>query len=91
MNRCRRRNRALSSNNELSLEEPTPPYMTEHELRQFLLDRAVQVIGDSKEAMRWMGTPVRSLGLATPEFLLAAKKGTDAVLAVPGWIEYSSL
>ena len=49
------------------------------------------MIGDSKEAMRWMGTPVRSLGLATPEFLLAAKKGTDAVLAVPGWIEYSSL
>ena len=36
MHRCRGRDRGLSSNNELSQQERTPPYMTEHELERIL-------------------------------------------------------
>jgi uncharacterized protein (DUF2384 family) len=31
-----------------------------------VVERAVEVIGDREEAMRWLGTPVRALGYATP-------------------------
>ena len=54
----------------------------------FVLDRAVDVIGNKREAMLWMGTPVRALGYATPVSLLATAKGREAVLAVLGRLEH---
>ena len=43
--------------------------------------RAIEVIGNKAEAMRWLGTPVRDLGYATPMSLLYNRKGCDSVLA----------
>jgi Protein of unknown function (DUF2384) len=56
-----------------------------------VLKTAVDVIGDRAEAMRWMGTPVRALGYATPVSLLATKEGADAVLAVLSRLEHGVL
>jgi putative toxin-antitoxin system antitoxin component (TIGR02293 family) len=53
-----------------------------------VLDRAVEVIGEKGEAMRWMGTPIRALDYATPVSLLATAKGRATVLAVLGRIEH---
>ena len=46
------------------------------------LNKASEVIGDGSEAMRWMGTPVRALGYATPVSLLGTEDGVNSVLAV---------
>ncbi|MBZ5728366.1 MAG: DUF2384 domain-containing protein [Acidobacteriia bacterium] len=55
-----------------------------------VLDRAVAVIGNKGEAMRWMGTPVRALDYATPVSLLSGRKwaaaARSAVLSVPSAI-----
>lgn len=40
MHRCRSRDRGLLSNNELSQPEPTPPYMTGHELQRILCEES---------------------------------------------------
>jgi putative toxin-antitoxin system antitoxin component (TIGR02293 family) len=56
-----------------------------------ILDRAAEVIGDTDEACRWMGTPVRALDYATPISLLANKKGTEQVLAVLTRLEHGVL
>ena len=56
-----------------------------------VLDRAVEVIGNKREAMRWMGTPVRALDYATPVSLLATSRGREAVLAVIGRLEHGVL
>jgi uncharacterized protein (DUF2384 family) len=53
-----------------------------------VLDRAVEVIGARSEAMRWMGTPVRALGYATPVSLLATAEGRATVLTVLGGLEH---
>lgn len=45
--------------------------------------RAVEVIGDPGEAMRWLGTPVRALDFATPISLLhkaAGRKRVNGIL-----------
>lgn len=56
-----------------------------------ILDRAVEVIGDKNDAMRWMGTPVRALEYATPVSLLGTEKGRETVLAVLGRLEHGVL
>ena len=56
-----------------------------------VLDSAIKVIGNKTEAMRWMGTPVRALGYATPISLLLNRKGVQAVIAVLERLEYGVL
>lgn len=53
--------------------------------------RAIQVIGDEPEAMRWLGTPIRALNYATPVSLLYSAAGRDAVLTVLGRLEHGVL
>jgi Protein of unknown function (DUF2384) len=43
-------------------------------LVESMIHRAVEVIGDRDEAMRWLGTPIRALDYATPISLLGTKK-----------------
>jgi putative toxin-antitoxin system antitoxin component (TIGR02293 family) len=50
--------------------------------------RATQVIGDRDEAMRWLGTPVRTLDYATPISLLGTSEGTARVEDVLGQMEH---
>jgi len=53
-----------------------------------LIGRAIEVIGDRNEAMRWMGTPVRALDYATPISLLATSEGARRVENVLGQMEH---
>jgi putative toxin-antitoxin system antitoxin component (TIGR02293 family) len=53
-----------------------------------VVDRAIEVIGDKNDALRWMGTPVRDLDYATPVSLLPTAKGRVAVLVVLGRLEH---
>jgi putative toxin-antitoxin system antitoxin component (TIGR02293 family) len=59
--------------------------------RAAVIERAVEVIGDEPEAMRWLGTPVRALDYATPISLLHTAKGRDAVISVLGRLEHGVL
>ncbi len=56
-----------------------------------VLRRAVEVIGSEADAMRWMGTPVRALGYATPISLLHDASGYEAVRVVLGRLEHGVL
>jgi putative toxin-antitoxin system antitoxin component (TIGR02293 family) len=56
-----------------------------------VIDRAVAVIGDRDEALRWIGTPVAALDYATPISLLATSKGKDRVLVVLDQLEHGVL
>lgn len=56
-----------------------------------IVHRATEVIGDREEALRWVGTPVRALGYATPISLLATREGRDKVLAVLDRLEHGVL
>ena len=52
-----------------------------------VLNKAIEVIGDGSKAMRWMGTPVRALGYATPVSLLGTEDGMNSVLTVLSRLE----
>ena len=52
--------------------------------------RAIEVIGDRDEALRWLGTPVRALGYATPISLLKDEAGAKEVLDVLAALEQGS-
>lgn len=56
-----------------------------------VIERAVEVIGDRKEAMRWLGTPVRALNYATPISRLYDAQGQDDVLRVLAQLEHGVL
>ncbi len=56
-----------------------------------ILHRAIEVIGDEAEAMRWMGTPIRALNYATPISLLHDAEGYEAVRTVLGRLEHGVL
>ena len=56
-----------------------------------VVDRATEVIGDRNEALRWVGTPVRALGYATPISLLGTREGSQQVLAVLDRLEHGVL
>jgi putative toxin-antitoxin system antitoxin component (TIGR02293 family) len=56
-----------------------------------ILRRAAEVLGDKSTAMRWLGTPVRALGYATPISLLHDSKGREDVLTALGRLEQGVL
>ena len=53
-----------------------------------VIDRAIEVMGDRDEAMRWLGTPVRALDYATPISLLGTSAGATRVEEVLGRMEH---
>ncbi|MDX2150299.1 MAG: antitoxin Xre/MbcA/ParS toxin-binding domain-containing protein [Bryobacteraceae bacterium] len=53
-----------------------------------VINRAIEVIGDREEAMRWLGTPVRALDYVTPISLLGTEEGTTRVEDVLGQMEH---
>jgi len=53
-----------------------------------IIARAIAVIGDRDEAMRWLGAPVRALDYATPISLLGTSEGTARVQDLLGQIEH---
>jgi uncharacterized protein (DUF2384 family) len=56
-----------------------------------VIRRALQVIGDEAEAMRWLGTPVRALSYATAISLPHDANGRKSVLNVLGRLEHGVL
>jgi len=56
-----------------------------------VIEQAIRVIGSREEAMRWLGTPVRALGLATPISRLADQPGREQVLSVLTSLEHGVL
>ncbi|MBZ5622218.1 MAG: MbcA/ParS/Xre antitoxin family protein [Acidobacteriia bacterium] len=56
--------------------------------REVVINRAIEVIGDKEEAMRWLGMPVRALGYATPISRLNDRDGQTAVLDVLDQLEH---
>ena len=68
----------------LDTSSETPTAETE----QDVINRAVDVIGDRDEALRWMGTPVRALGYATPISLLSREEGRAVVLTTLTRLEH---
>jgi hypothetical protein len=55
-----------------------------------VINRAVDVIGDREEALRWLGTPVRALGYATPISKLKDEVGAKEVMSVLAALEQGS-
>jgi putative toxin-antitoxin system antitoxin component (TIGR02293 family) len=53
-----------------------------------VVERAVEVIGDRAEAMRWLGTPVRALGYATPIAIMSRPEGKMSVLITLSRLEH---
>lgn len=60
-------------------------------LQEPIVDRAIAVIGDKNEALRWLGTPVRALNYATPISLVATAVGRKAVLSTLDRLEHGVL
>lgn len=44
-----------------------------------MIARASEVLGSRDEAMRWLGTPIPALGLATPISILGTKEGVQRI------------
>lgn len=55
-----------------------------------LTDRAIDVIGDRDEALRWLGSPVRGLGYATPISLMGTPEGAQRVEDILGQLEHGT-
>ena len=53
-----------------------------------VIARAVEVLGSSEKALRWINTPVRSLGDQTPVSLLSTPEGMARVEDALGRIEH---
>ena len=62
--------------------------VAEQTARETIINRAIEVIGDDKEAMRWLGTPVQALDYATPISLLDNSDGQAAVMKVLTQLEH---
>ncbi|HZF24036.1 MAG TPA: MbcA/ParS/Xre antitoxin family protein [Burkholderiales bacterium] len=56
-----------------------------------VIRRTIEVIGNRREAMQWLGTPVRALGYATPIARLASEAGTEEVLNLLTALEHGVL
>jgi Protein of unknown function (DUF2384) len=56
-----------------------------------VINRAIEVIGDKEDAMRWLGTPVRALDYATPISRLSHPEGETEVLRVLTQLEHGVL
>lgn len=59
--------------------------------REAVIARAIEIIGDEQEALRWLGTPVRALDYATPISRLNDPEGQTAVLNVLVQLEHGVL
>ena len=70
---------------------PPQGAMAEATDRETVICRAIEVIGDEKEAMRWLDTPVPALGYSTPISLLVNPDGQTAVLNVLTQLEHGVL
>jgi hypothetical protein len=67
----------------VSKSEVLPPYQPQQEVAiESAIRRAIEVIGDREEAMRWLGTPVRALEFATPISCLHDPVGREQVLSI---------
>ena len=53
-----------------------------------VIARAVEVLGSSEKALRWINAPVRSLGDQTPVSLLSSPEGIERVEDALGSIEH---
>jgi putative toxin-antitoxin system antitoxin component (TIGR02293 family) len=53
-----------------------------------VLARAIEVFGERENALRWLGTPVRSLGDKTPISLLNTPEGLVRVQDTLGRVEH---
>ncbi len=67
---------------------PEEAAVTDDSVLEKVMRRALEVIGDREQALRWMGTPVRALGYATPISMLSTVPGEQAVLTVLGRLEH---
>lgn len=56
-----------------------------------IVEHAVDAIGDREQALRWLGTPVRALGYATPVSLLSTPEGQHRVLVALGRLAHGIL
>jgi putative toxin-antitoxin system antitoxin component (TIGR02293 family) len=56
-----------------------------------IIRRAIEVIGDREEAMRWLGTPVRALDYATPISCIHDPISRQKVLSVLTQLEHGVL
>ncbi len=70
------------------LNIPEETELTEDSVLAKVMQRALEVIGDREQALRWMGTPVRALGYATPISMLSTVPGEQEVLTVLGRLEH---
>jgi uncharacterized protein (DUF2384 family) len=53
-----------------------------------IVERAVEVIGDREDAMRWLGTPVAALNYATPISTMSQPGGKLQVIIVLARLEH---
>ena len=65
--------------------------VAEGKLCEAVIERAVEVIGDRAQAMRWLGTPVRALNYSTPISRLDGPQGREDVLRVLMQLEHGLL
>jgi hypothetical protein len=65
--------------------------VAEGQLIEAVIERAVEVIGDRPQAMRWLGTPVRALNYATPISRLHGPQGHADVLRILMQLEHGVL
>jgi uncharacterized protein (DUF2384 family) len=70
---------------------PQQEQVAEETDRETVINRAIQVIGDKKDAMRWLGTPVRALEYETPASRLNDSEGRATVLNVLTQLEHGVL
>lgn len=71
--------------------KPAGPQATEPEHLEPLvrvIARAIEVLGTSRKALRWLNTPIRSLGDQTPTSLLNSPEGIERVEDALGRIEH---
>ena len=74
------------SDSDDSVAQPTPALATERMVR--VIARAVEVLGTSEKALRWLNTPIRSLGDQTPASLLGSPEGIASIEDALGRIEH---
>lgn len=68
-----------------AISHPNPAYI---EPLVRVAARAIEVLGTSEKALRWINTPVRSLGDRTPMSLLDSPEGLTSVEDALGRIEH---
>lgn len=56
-----------------------------------VVERAIEVIGEPADAMRWLGTPLRALDYATPISQLHNSAGQEQILAILTQLEHGVL